>query len=44
MVVNKVIEAEDTNVGYNAAEGQYVNMVEAGIIDPTKVNITFISI
>jgi len=23
--------------GYNAATGEYVNMMEAGVIDPTKV-------
>ena len=37
VVVNKVIEASDANVGYDAANDQYVNMVEVGIIDPTKV-------
>ncbi|HUU67956.1 MAG TPA: chaperonin GroEL [Planctomycetota bacterium] len=36
IVVNKV--AENTgNYGYNAASGEYVDMVEAGIIDPKKV-------
>ena len=38
MVVNKIIEAEDVNWGYDAMEGTYVNMIEAGIIDPTKVS------
>jgi len=37
VVVNKVIEAEDANYGYDAMEGNYVNMIEQGIIDPTKV-------
>ena len=37
MVVNKVLEAEDVNYGYDAMEGVFVNMIEAGIIDPTKV-------
>lgn len=27
----------DTNIGYNAAEDRFEDMVEAGIIDPTKV-------
>jgi chaperonin GroEL len=25
------------NQGYNAATGEYIDMVEAGILDPTKV-------
>ena len=37
VVVNKVMEASDEAVGYDAKEDQYVNMMEAGIIDPTKV-------
>merc|ERR1719414_400369 len=37
VVVNKVIEAGDVNYGFNAADGTYDNMLEAGIIDPTKV-------
>merc|ERR1719340_274630 len=37
VVVNKVLEAEDVNWGYDAMVGSYVNMIEAGIIDPTKV-------
>merc|ERR1712088_138874 len=37
VVVNKVIEAEDVNFGYDAMEGEYVNMIESGIIDPAKV-------
>ena len=37
VVVNKVLEAEDVNYGYDAMEGVFVNMIEAGIIDPTKV-------
>lgn len=27
----------DPEVGYNAAEDKYVNMIDEGIIDPTKV-------
>ena len=37
VVVNKVMEASDEAVGYDAKEDQYVNMMEAGIVDPTKV-------
>ncbi len=36
VVLNKVAESEGNN-GYNAATGEYVDMVEAGILDPTKV-------
>mmetsp|Transcript_18197 Transcript_18197/g.58845 ORF Transcript_18197/g.58845 Transcript_18197/m.58845 type:complete len:356 (+) Transcript_18197:820-1887(+) len=37
VVVGKLLESEDENLGYNAATGEYVNMIEAGIIDPVKV-------
>ena len=43
VIVNKVIEANDANTGYDAASGEFVNMLEAGIIDPTKVHFLFIS-
>ena len=36
--MNKVLEADDVNYGYDAMEGTYVNMIEQGIIDPTKVS------
>ena len=36
VIVNKVKEAE-TGVGYDALNNEYVNMVEAGILDPVKV-------
>ena len=36
VIVNKVKESAK-GVGYNALTDEYVNMVEAGIIDPTKV-------
>ena len=36
VVINKVIEGKD-DFGYNAATDEYGNMLEAGIIDPTKV-------
>jgi len=37
VVVNKVMDSDDENIGFNAANGEYVNMLEAGIIDPLKV-------
>ena len=40
VVVNKIIEAEDVNYGYDAMNGVYVNMIDEGIIDPTKVSST----
>ncbi|MDJ0741191.1 MAG: chaperonin GroEL [Gammaproteobacteria bacterium] len=36
VVLNKVVEGEG-NYGYNAANGEYGDMVEMGILDPTKV-------
>jgi len=37
VVVNGVENAENENIGFNAATGEYVDMFEAGIIDPLKV-------
>ena len=37
VVVNAVESAENKNIGFNAATGEYVDMFEAGIIDPLKV-------
>ncbi|KIM06973.1 MAG: molecular chaperone GroEL [Sulfurovum sp. FS06-10] len=37
VVVDKVMNSDDQNLGFNAATGEYVNMLEAGIIDPLKV-------
>jgi len=31
------IEKKDKNIGYNVLTSEYVNMIEAGIIDPVKV-------
>ena len=39
VVVAEILEKGD-NVGYNAATGEYVDMVKAGIIDPAKVSRT----
>ncbi|EAI3979467.1 chaperonin GroEL [Campylobacter jejuni] len=37
VVVNSVENAENENTGFDAAKGEYVNMLESGIIDPVKV-------
>ncbi|AIW10408.1 chaperonin GroEL [Campylobacter jejuni] len=37
VVVNSVENAKDENAGFDAAKGEYVNMLESGIIDPVKV-------
>jgi chaperonin GroEL len=37
IVTGKIIENDDFNFGYDAQNEKFVNMFEAGIIDPTKV-------
>ncbi|KAL2243232.1 UNVERIFIED_CONTAM: Chaperonin CPN60-like 2, mitochondrial [Sesamum indicum] len=37
LVLGKLLEQDDLNFGYDAATGEYVDMVKAGIIDPVKV-------
>ncbi|XP_042449259.1 chaperonin CPN60-like 2, mitochondrial [Zingiber officinale] len=37
LIVGKLLEQQNLNLGYNAATGEYVDMVEAGIVDPLKV-------
>ncbi len=37
VVAGKLLESKDMNRGFDAQEGKYVDMVKAGIIDPTKV-------
>ncbi|WP_457750170.1 chaperonin GroEL [Sulfurimonas sp.] len=37
VVVNAIESAQSENIGFNAATGEYVDMFEAGIIDPYKV-------
>ena len=31
------LKREEVGIGFNAATGEWVNMIEAGIVDPTKV-------
>jgi hypothetical protein len=37
VVVGKLLDSNDLNLGFDAQTGEYVDMVKAGIIDPTKV-------
>lgn len=37
IIVEKIMENKSISYGYNAAKMVYVDMIEAGIIDPTKV-------
>ncbi|MGD1908850.1 MAG: chaperonin GroEL, partial [Leptolyngbyaceae cyanobacterium] len=36
-VIAEQVKAKDFNVGYNAADGSFVDMLGAGIVDPAKV-------
>ena len=40
VVVEDVIEMEDDETGFDANTGKFVNMLKAGIVDPTKVTVT----
>ncbi|CAI0392241.1 unnamed protein product [Linum tenue] len=37
VVLGKLLDQENHNLGYDAAKGEYVDMVKEGIIDPLKV-------
>jgi chaperonin GroEL len=37
VVLGKVLEAKDTNYGFNALTNEYEDLVKAGVLDPTKV-------
>jgi len=37
VVVGKILDKEEYNFGYNAATGEYGNLVKQGVIDPAKV-------
>jgi chaperonin GroEL len=37
VIAGKLLESKDGNYGFNAQTGEYVDMIKAGIIDPTKV-------
>jgi chaperonin GroEL len=40
VVAGKLLENKKANFGYDAQTGEYVDMLEAGIIDPAKVVLT----
>ena len=37
VVVDEILRSEKVTLGYNANTGEYVDMIKAGIVDPTKV-------
>lgn len=37
IIVEKLKEEKDINIGFNASKNKFENLVEAGILDPTKV-------
>jgi len=37
VVANEVEKSDNENIGFNAATGEYVDMFDAGIVDPAKV-------
>ena len=37
VVLGKVLDAKETNFGYNAFANEYEDLVKAGVLDPTKV-------
>lgn len=37
IVVDKLLSGKDHSMGFDAARGEYVKMIHAGIVDPTKV-------
>lgn len=37
VIVDKLIEQQSKTRGFDAAKGEFVDMIAAGIIDPTKV-------
>ena len=37
IIVGKLQDSKDPNYGYDAQKGEFTDMIQAGIIDPTKV-------
>jgi chaperonin GroEL len=40
IIIDKVKDSKEANFGFNAASGEYEDLVKAGVIDPTKVSRT----
>jgi chaperonin GroEL len=40
VVIGKIADSKDAHFGFNAATGEYEDLVKAGVIDPTKVTRT----
>ena len=40
VVVEKILASKESNYGFNADSEEYVDLVEAGVIDPAKVSRT----
>ncbi len=36
-IIVERLKGEEVGIGFNAATGEWVNMIDAGIVDPTKV-------
>lgn len=43
VVIEKILSNNNPNFGYDALNNTYVDLIECGIIDPTKVTITALS-
>ncbi|HAE01821.1 MAG TPA: molecular chaperone GroEL, partial [Rhodospirillaceae bacterium] len=37
VIVGKLLESKDSEWGYNAQTGEFVNLIKDGVIDPAKV-------
>jgi chaperonin GroEL len=37
VVAARMLDQKDQNLGFDAQKGEYVDMIKAGVIDPTKV-------
>ena len=37
VIAGKLLESKDVNYGYDAQNGEFTDMIKAGIVDPTKV-------
>ena len=40
MALEDVLATDDETSGFDASTGKFVNMLDAGIVDPTKVTVT----